>query len=1830
MKKLTSKKCIALVLAVVMAITSVPLMMVSALTTGSYDPAPYWGDGGEYSAINTNFVATLNTDGSVSISFPDAKAQKTYNGSSTKSIKKYVFTITKISEDGSKSVLWSESFDATKSYTSDSTGVFTITIGADYPNNIYYPSGALENLEGYDIQSTYDVSIMAIDSDGWFSDKIHTLLSDVPYYNITADFSPDEMWISRTLLDFESAGTAKFYGGSQSTSGYKTNGPGYKGSMYSEVSSDQSEIDYLYNVNGLVDSNGQMSGMGYNGSNAYRFWFSGDYTDTSFMFDSIWSRQHYDFTLQGVDNYEKAEVWFYVDFSRVDIGKMAFHLRANEKEVTTKRDGSNHKELSQYGVLFSTKAVKDINDIDNDGRTDDYINGDVQKGIYIQNAEGLWEETTMTGGYVTGLAGYKGFIRIPIEYFILQENQYITADNIREKKWANDNESGLETYRNNHMFLESSGKTVSIDGVACPYTTESISFVKNNESETLSVRKFLVNKAGTPVTDSMIIYDRFERKETLFAINVYNRELGSTIAFDIGNDFNTTYSNSMTVSGTNYNITSKTAPKAISDIASAGFEVADWSKDSLHKSFYLDQVLICQKVDESKQSQIVYDTDPTSTTYGRVADGSTVKFTGEKDFADDYGYVVKSYYDRTVEVPKIVAEHILEYIGEIPSLSDANAIEMINEIIFSYRECFPTVASTDNDEETIQNALKHLNALGYSEAVSRYENSLLFLKEYVGFGDSKRNENAVIAFESGVEKLDNPEFANYNDESLKAELEQLMALYKSFNLSHFEILGKEAEEKFTELYRIMMGEEVKTGHSIGAYPFIPFNDFETNYTIGQLSDLYFDDYPDYSDNKPADINSTGNFTTYVSDNKINQFAPLVGDARGWSPQDFRPTGETIGEGGAKYFSRMDAIITNKGFDNSHGATIRLHGELNSLNGWKMATLSTTYLGQKSDTNWGDLEGLDLSALTVKTDSEIGLDSQDEKRYGTGVLPNSFVMYVDLTDVKNICMNVKFILEDGDGNDVNCYYFGGAEDVYPTIYLLDENGDWQAQSLTITETDKKAPTDLGLRDTAPVTCTISSKDGLNALEGYKGFIRIPLSHFRIPDGTIDVDYKILDNILDDGYKIKQSKITFWDESGENVDKEIQIDAMGFTYDPSCATRTSTDVKTELEGDNSISVTNMDEYFRVKTNDSVNFEKMVAELDPYEGKEAFVKAYKEAHAAYGKLSEYQQHIYEVERCYRNFIKEWSEKDPTEGKYAQLGVNDGADYDTLIAKEPWLAKYATADDLIADIKALDSKATGFVINTDDKNDPNALAKLVPYNTSTGTIDYGALGFDDSASVEAVIEMYEKGYCRLSASEKATITEADFTSLKNAYNAAKRLLLLEKYIEDINKFKEEVKQIYTQGSKEPDKRMISYNNEKLITAINDYEDMSIFAKKMINETTTEEYTKYNYGKMYEAAEAIYDNSAPVQVSFPAEKITGGIVAFETRMKNCATDVAEKIRTRTILDASTLNEIEYCLGQTESFLPRYAQVDEINVAYHELADLLPFADMSSVDGDGNEITTITLNNDSETTMEYRAYIDLSYVATRLNKNVDLYAMSDLKWTQKQITGTTPYDFGYYYYDELQGSAEQGVITAKLGSYSNGNSSTFGRYSYKLSVDPVEASKVPTGSEYESTIVFYIVDPEIIAEKAVDNVTIEEVLKENEEDETLEHNYLERIEVKVEFKSTNGADPMSFELQIPAKVQVAWGDSSEKDVSYSVEAALGSNKLSVSVADDGTNKLTDSTGKHKLSYTTTNFDVATEFTDSVAAGTKPANAPSIKITGWDSVPVGEYSTQLTYTVDVTS
>lgn len=1799
-KKLSSKKCIALILAVVMIVTSVPLMMAGAIGGGAYDPAPYWGDGSNDAASNTSFIATLNVDGSIKVSFPHANPAATWDtytaaSPSKKRITNYIFEITRMDDDGTHEPIWTENIDVSQS-TTPAGGTFTVdnTEGNNLPNSIYYWPGAFTGLEGYKIESSYDISIQAVDSDGWVSDKIHTLLSETPYYIINDDFSPNESWIVREMLLFEEKGNAKVDDKDQSNNGAST--PDYSERQSAE----------------LIDVNGQMAGMGYNGSAGYRYWIANAYNGTPYVGTTTWSRDHYNFS-------NAEEVWFYVDLSRVHINKIAFTLSANEKYFEHKKGEDNtidDVEHSKYGKTFSTKAVNGVNI-------------GVKDGVYLQNADGLWEEITMTDGYLTNLSGYKGFIRIPIDYFVLQSDQYITADNNLAGWSGTSNEGNLEDYVNKHWFPANSTLTVpNFDGTTRTITSEYLTadqlaaygassfWYERGDYSVSGANAFKVNPAGTSIKDAHIVNQRVERTTPVFS-SAIKRGMGDCLSRHA----------TVSVSGTSYTVTNPYF--AIQDMLSAGIEVADWSADSVHKSFYIDQVMFCKK---NIGSSADFDAN------GYVVSTSSLAFPSEVNISNNnsgtYGIKMSGFYDRTTEVPKAVAQYIMQYFGEIPSLNDFGAKDMIDDIIINYIECFGiNNSSALSNEKKVEQAIEKLKTLGHTEAYNRYK----LVEQFHGFvysDDASSNYKAVVYFENEIEKLPNPEFIDHTNKELQSTLKQLMAIYETFNLSHHELLGADAKEKFLELYNFIVGEEVKTGQSIGAYPFIPFNDFETNYSYGQLSDMYYDDYPAYQDNKPTDINSTGNFTTYVSGKVIDQPGEIAGTAIGWSPSDFRPTGETIDSSSGTYFSRMDAQITNKGFNDSLGAMISLKGNLvcdPANKDWKIATLSTTYLGAEADT-WGNLPGLDLSGIAVKTNASQGTEEEVETRYGEGVIPNSFVMYVDFSEVSNLNFNVKFILSDADGNDVNCYFCAGREGEFPVIYLLDENGDWEVQRLAVTQTDIKAASTL-YRKVDPGICTIAPSE-LNTLEGYKGFIRIPLTCFRFPTysgiGNANVNFEYLDNALDK-YKIKQVKVSVWDESNNNEGKKVVIDGLGFTYDPKCQTRVSnnTNCNGELNQDNGIYITNMDEYFGVKTVDSNNFEKMVSTIDPYASEAEFKASFEACNNAFLALSDYQKGIPEVKYCKEEIL---------EKKYRALYT----DYTNEIKKEQWQPYYkATADataiqQLKTDLAGISAVAKSYSVNSESIYDlyedhkENYLEQL---------------GFASIEEAAQVVTIYEKGLHRLSVAERNAFMYKDgatfesgytdeYNALYNAYNAANRAILIggdadvhegvakDGIIADVETFKSSIRNIYglsthvdDDADRIPDTedadgehRTVSYaatttdQDGKTVNALKYYTDMyadiSVFGKMFLSDDTD---TAAAYMNMYDAAEAIYDNSTAI-VPNAGETVLGGIVTYEKRIKDAYSDVSSKIEAKTVLDTPTLNEIEYCLGQYEAFLRRYALVDELNYAYADLALLLPTASLETSD-----VVTLTNSKDSPLYLDV-ANAELTYVAARLGRNVSVYLVTDYKWTQK---GETTYDFGYFTVNGATCTDGTTVYT-QLGEYANGTTVTFAP---EISVDETKAKKVPLGNVYEGTVKLLAFDSAMITD-GVDVSTLEPV---------------STIEIPIEFTSVSGPMPAVYTVTIPAKVDIDWDTNSPVDVSYSVKATLGSNELSVSVSNDGTDKfINNDTGvTYELAYSKANFGTET-FTGDVADGTKPTNAPSITVTGWNSVPVGAYSTQLTYTVDITS
>ena len=203
-KKLTSKKCIALILAVVMIITSIPLMMVGAeIIPGSYDPAPSFSE----DAIKQGADAWLDEDGNIQVKFPAATLGASYaeykaeiaDGVVTDAEKAarddipIAFYMLELVDMGAKKAVHQKNVLDTIKVTGTSATFKAADIGTiDFENN------------------RYSVIITAVDNENWFSQSMYATVSDIPAISLDPEkfegFSTSNTAV-REIMTFESGGT---------------------------------------------------------------------------------------------------------------------------------------------------------------------------------------------------------------------------------------------------------------------------------------------------------------------------------------------------------------------------------------------------------------------------------------------------------------------------------------------------------------------------------------------------------------------------------------------------------------------------------------------------------------------------------------------------------------------------------------------------------------------------------------------------------------------------------------------------------------------------------------------------------------------------------------------------------------------------------------------------------------------------------------------------------------------------------------------------------------------------------------------------------------------------------------------------------------------------------------------------------------------------------------------------------------------------------------------------------------------------------------------------------------------------------------------------------------------------------------------------------------------------------------------------------------------------------------------------------------------------------------------------------------------------------------
>lgn len=123
----------------------------------------------------------------------------------------------------------------------------------------------------------------------------------------------------------------------------------------------------------------------------------------------------------------------------------------------------------------------------------------------------------------------------------------------------------------------------------------------------------------------------------------------------------------------------------------------------------------------------------------------------------------------------------------------------------------------------------------------------------------------------------------------------------------------------------------------------------------------------------------------------------------------------------------------------------------------------------------------------------------------------------------------------------------------------------------------------------------------------------------------------------------------------------------------------------------------------------------------------------------------------------------------------------------------------------------------------------------------------------------------------------------------------------------------------------------------------------------------------------------------------------------------------------------------------------------------------------------------------------------------------------------------------------------------------------------------------------------------------------------------------VAVKTVIDPDDISYTVTVPADIEIAWGDTSEQDASYTVTTQLfAGDTLAVAVAanDSGVMTATDTTVTDTLTFALANE--GTETFGAAVTDAAPQNAPAVSIADFSGKTVTEYVGTLTYTVTYTA
>lgn len=1615
----------------------------------------------------------------------------------------------------------------------------------------------------------YNVTITAYDSDGWFSEAVNAYVSDVPTYVYDASaYAPvtNNVLAVREVLTFDKKGTADDHGSFSDT------GINERTAEVNNVRSTSGSLDYMQEGNHL-SFGGRTDGVGVKDTgNSYGYAMrieSAATTDSPQSFDTSWSRQTWDPT-------GASEIWYYLDFSQVSVTGLSFRLRSNEKYFVQDFD-NNYSESSnafnRYGdIIYSTV-----------GTTKAGYMGEAPY-LFLQQTDGSWKKVMLNDGTVD-LDHFKGYVRIPLQFMCSETDSVVTESN---------EDFGVEKPMPDMYVWNSSDKTKAN---ANKYYNEKIKLSQS----------VVVDPAGTSISDALLIRRySFRINKTATLSGEYYIDGGTMLAPCMTTeDGGKTTANSpkrayidKTKIGTGEDpvVNRTNAFKAIEDIMSAGFKFTGCTYDpastsletnngSVGKKIFLDNVLF-YRTDGQKYSE-------------NTLNGAT-----------NTGTPVKTYYDQETEIPRAIFNACLKYI-EDPNSYDYRAVKYIEDLIAGYKK---SIEEYNKSEEAGKSGIIDASfleesaldtkaaALGMTEAWEKYKTAKQACIDGKTYGSANSGaEDFIPMISTKLEQL--PDFDEntlaVSDED-KAVVKSLYEVYIRLNLSQLAMLGRAEEEKLLKYFSFIEEEladnSVVIGQALTNNKVIPFGDFDS---LKKGTRSWQFENSKYAGKVGQDYYYSKGYLTYQV-----PFASLSAHSQDTATPTLIPTGALGSDpqrnGITSYRQNgTSAIITSNGLEGKNAATVTINNQYaEDRKGWYNCISITKGLVDEDPSSSGDYSKLRENNMSSE---KLGDFAKSYTKNDIGETDRlALVFYTDFSQLDTFSMAF----------NISSYYDGAAED-----YTLDFGSNNAASYFYLInpktgEWAKCTPKDESKRRIYAYTSEygIDTGDGdYLTLSHYKGYVMVPLFQFSrgvqgisaTSNYRIDEKAESLNNIF--RVTIGIAPLSNYDDSSVNGKsaaemngKSFTIGSVGFTYRQG----------TSAYGagvQNRTGDVSFDDYAQVKSLTSMQFENAVADVDIYKANTRTEKI-NTALALYAQLSDYQKSIPSVARAYSVLQKYKS-------------IDDGI---TLL-DQPKIA----APDLKPLIEAMPAAATGgsvtgsnalpypgFVIGTDESG------------TEKPLIDYGAYSLT-AADVQNIINWYEQSYERYTDEAIAALGAENVTKMENLYKVAKRLRLLENYrdgytsdsgtaitgIKDLNAL---VASMYGETGKATDlttdcKLMPTGQTAALENYLEKYNDLDYYAKYILTDkadkfASAPQYK--NYAKSAEAVNKVLANIKTYTDDITGKTVKGGVVRLEEKYTALYNTVKGQMDNNGIQDLTAITE---AVEEYNSFKGYIRQVQEVNdgntvnssdgEALHGIIDTLRifpnFA--SAVDKD-----SVALNKDATTgtavfTLSNAVnYPDGSYTLRVTSKNGGL----------KDASGNI-----LDYNVAMTGAIEK-TVTAKALNTSPETADVANNTASAAAPKAINFTFTVTGVTVtsEDVITIELID-NATGEVAVDKTTNEPVRKT----------------INIHFAADD-----YFVVTIPAEKDVPWGETEPVDVSYSVTSSLDTgSKIGVSVAGTGSMKKTDAaTGEvYTLPYTSQNF-TSTEFTGK-NEGALPAQKPSLTISGWTDVPIAEYSTTLTYTVEYT-